>query len=134
MRIPIVGYQLELLGTLPQKSYEVVDEYKGMADTELEDQQQSSLMSNHFDPNTYNREHRQHGQLAAFLLGIRPMPPPTQQELSVAMANHLFDNGTPRPADLHDRKEKIDPQLCTAQGVAPARNRPLSKSYSVVPR
>lgn len=89
-------------------------------------------MSNHFNPNrTYNREHRQPKQLAAFLLGTGPTPPPTQQELAIATANHMLDNTTPGAADLHDGKEKIYPQLRTQQ-VAPT-NRPLSKSYSAVP-
>ena len=71
--------------------------------------------------------------MAAFLLGMGPMPPPTQQELAVAAANHLLDNVTPGPANVHDDngEENIDPQLRTQQ-VAPA-NRPLSKSYNVVP-
>jgi len=106
-----------------------------MRNTELEDQQ-SSVMSSHFTPNhTYNREHRQPGQLAAFPLGMGPMPPPTQQELAVATANHMLDNATPGPANVHVGEEKIDPQLHTqlhTQQVAPA-NRPLSKSYSAVP-
>jgi hypothetical protein len=102
-----------------------------MGNTELEDHQ-SSLMSNHFNPNrTYNREHRQPEQLAAFLLRMGPMQPPIQQELVVDTANHMLDNATPGPVDLHDGKEKIDLQLRTQQ-VAPT-NHPLSKSYSAVP-
>ena len=105
-----------------------------MGNTELEGQQ-SSLMSNHFNPNpTYYRERRQPGQLAAFLLGMGPMPPLTQQELALAATNHMLENAIPGPANVHDDdgEENIDPQLRTQQ-VALA-NHPLSKSYNrVVP-
>jgi hypothetical protein len=78
-------------------------------------------MSNHFFPNpTYYRERRQPGQMAAYLLGMGPMPPPTQQELAVATANHMLDNVlAPGPANFHDNngEQNIDPQLCTQQAV-----------------
>jgi hypothetical protein len=77
------------------------------------------------------RERRQPGQLAAFLLGMGPMPPPTQQELAIAAANHMLDNAAPGPANDTSGEENIDPQLRTQQ-VALA-NHPLSKSYNVFP-
>lgn len=50
---------------------------------------------------------------AAYLLGIGPMPPPTQQDYAVALINNALDGGP-----LHEEEEKsssedkkIDPQL-----------------------
>ncbi|KAF8811481.1 hypothetical protein BYT27DRAFT_7277025 [Phlegmacium glaucopus] len=74
--------------------------------------------SNRFYPNpTYFRARRQPGEMAAYLLGMGPMPPPTQQEIAVAAANRMLDNATPGPANIHDdlREENIDPQLRTQQ-------------------
>ncbi|PPQ92910.1 hypothetical protein CVT25_009181, partial [Psilocybe cyanescens] len=70
-----------------------------------------------FNPNlAYYRQRRQPGPMAAFLLGAGPMPPPTQQEIAVAIANCMPDNATPGPANFHnddndDNEENIDPQL-----------------------
>lgn len=86
-------------------------------------------MSNSFYPNpTYYRERRQPGQMAAFLLGMGPMPPPTQQELALATANHVLDNPIPGRANVHDDngEENIDPQLRTQQDIPV--NHPLSES------
>ena len=69
-------------------------------------------MSNNFYPNpSYYREHRQPGQMAAYLLGMGPMPPPTQQEIAVATANYLLDNNNPGPPNVLDDNGEIDPQL-----------------------
>ena len=47
--------------------------------------------SNGFYPNpTYFRARRQPGEMAAYLLGMGPMPPPTQQEIAVAAANCML--------------------------------------------
>lgn len=35
---------------------------------------------------------RTRGQTAAYLLGIRPMPPPQRQNVAVAVANHFLDH------------------------------------------
>lgn len=88
---------------------------------------------NCFNPNPiYYQECCQPVQLAAFLLDMGPMPPPTQQELTFAAANHILDNATPGPANVRndDGEENLDPQLRTQQ-VALA-NLPLSKSYNIV--
>ena len=90
-------------------------------------------MSNSFNPNpTYYRNRCEPGQLAAFLLGMSPMPPPTQQEIAVAAANRMLEN--PGSADVHDDEgdENIDPRL----RVQPTHqvNQPLGKSHDIVPR
>jgi hypothetical protein len=87
---------------------------------------------NHFYPNpTHYRERRKPGQMAAFLLGMGPMPPPTQEELAFAAANYMFDNATPGPANHNDdEEENTDPQLHTHQAV-PA-NHPPSESYCLL--
>ena len=70
--------------------------------------------------------------MAAYLLGMGPMPPPTQEELAVAAANYMLDNA-PGPANhvIHDDddEENIDP-LLRAQQAVPA-NHP-SESYSMI--
>lgn len=64
------------------------------------------------DPN-YNfppARAQNHGGMAAYLLGMGPMPPPQPQDLAVAMANHMLDNPH-AGADDDDEDENIDPQL-----------------------
>ncbi|KAF8799498.1 hypothetical protein BYT27DRAFT_7176287 [Phlegmacium glaucopus] len=60
--------------------------------------------------------------MAAFLLGAGPMPPPTQQEIAVAMANHMLDNATPGPANVgnNNADENINPEL---------RSQPIPEGY-----
>lgn len=42
--------------------------------------------------------------MAAYLLNMGPMPPPTQQEIAVATMNHLLDNpSSPGPANNEAR-------------------------------
>jgi len=62
---------------------------------------------------TYFQQRHQPGQMAAFFLGAGPMPPPTQQEIAVAMANQILNNATPEPANVgnDDADENIDPEL-----------------------
>ena len=90
-------------------------------------------MSNSFNPNPTYYRNRQPGQLASFLLGMGPMPPPTQQEIAVAAANRMLDNMTPGPADVRDNEgdENIDPQLRIQQPIHQV-NQPLGKSYDIV--
>ena len=40
--------------------------------------------------------------MAAYLLGMGPMPPPTQQEMAIATANYILNNPTPVPANIKD--------------------------------
>ncbi len=83
----------------------------------------------------YYRERRQPGQLAAYLLGMGPMPPPTQQEIAVAAANYMLDNpaGPPGPPFHRDNNEfedqNIDPQL-RPQQAGPALSQTSSQSQS----
>ena len=94
-------------------------------------------MSNSFYPNpTYYRERRQPrrqpGQMAAYLLGMGPMPPPTQEEIAVATANYLLDNPNPGPANLnvHDNDPEED-HIGTQQSQLPQVNHPQCKSHNV---
>jgi hypothetical protein len=50
-------------------------------------------MANNLYPNTnyYNAQQRQPGQMAAYLLGMAPMPP-RPKEVAVALANHALDH------------------------------------------
>lgn len=51
-------------------------------------------MDNNHYPNAYynfNAQQRQPGQMAAYLLGMGPMPPPQPEEVAVALANHALD-------------------------------------------
>ena len=92
--------------------------------------------SNGFYPNpTYFQACHQPGEMAAYLLGMGPMLPPTQQEIAVAAANHMLDNATPGPANIRDalREENINPQLCTQQFAQVDPLGPLSKSSKVIP-
>ena len=73
--------------------------------------------------------------MAAYLLGMGPMLPLTQQEIAVAVANCMLDNVTPGPANVHDDlgEENIDPQLHTQQFTQVDLPGPLGKSSKVVP-
>ena len=66
--------------------------------------------------------------MAAFLLGMGPMPPLTQQEIAIATANRMLDNATPGPATICDGngEENIDPLLHNQQ--AAPLNQPPSKT------
>ena len=93
---------------------------------------------NYYDPNVRHPYHT-----AAYLLGMAPMPPPTQQEHAVAIANHLLDGGHTRKEEEEssDEEANIDPCLraqaqpqvpALAQGwpqAAPAGNPPARKFY-----
>jgi len=64
-------------------------------------------MANNLYPNAYyNAQHQQPGQMAAYLLGMAPMPPPQPEEVAVALANHMLDH----PDD------NLNPHLHNAQG------------------
>jgi hypothetical protein len=57
---------------------------------------------------------RQPGHWSAYLLGARQTPPPpTQQRLNVALANHLLDGGQLRQEDEESSgdDDNIDPRL-----------------------
>jgi hypothetical protein len=50
-------------------------------------------MANNLYPNAYyNTQQRQPGQMAAYMLGMAPMPPPQPEEVAVALANHMLDH------------------------------------------
>lgn len=80
---------------------------------------------------TYYHERCQPGQMAAYLLGLGLMPPPTQQEIQVAVAaaNYLLDSPIPGPEPANvpndNKDEKIDPQLRNLQ--LPQLNPPQGK-------
>ncbi|PPQ81018.1 hypothetical protein CVT25_014526 [Psilocybe cyanescens] len=72
-------------------------------------------MSNSFHPNPiYYQQHRQPGQMAAYLLGMGPTPPLTQPEIAVATANRMLNNMPSEPAN-DVGEENIDPQLHNQQ-------------------
>ena len=50
--------------------------------------------------------------MAAYLLGMGPMPSPQLQDVAVAMANHLLDNPNAAVPAIAD--ENIDPRLHAA--------------------
>lgn len=73
---------------------------------------------NYSNPNVHHPYHT-----AAYLLGMAPMPLPTQQECAVAIANHLLDGGHTREEEeeFSDEEANIDPLLRTqAQPQVPA--------------
>ena len=62
------------------------------------------MHNNNYQNTYYNNQRRQPGQMAAFLLGMGPLPPPQPQDVAVALANHMLDH-----------PDNIDPQLCTPE-------------------
>lgn len=60
--------------------------------------------------------------MAAYHLGMAPMPPPRHQGVTGTMANHMLDNPDAGTHDDDDNDENIDPRL---QG--PANTQPASK-------
>lgn len=67
-------------------------------------------MANNIYPNpNYNFPQIRNGDgVAAYLLGVGPMPPPHPQNIAVGMGNHLLDR---QAAGLDDDvDENIDPQ------------------------
>lgn len=69
--------------------------------------------------------------MAAYLLGMGPMPLPTQQEMAIATANYILDNPTPGPANVHNNSEEnIDPQLLNLQ--LSQVNHPQSKPHNII--
>ncbi|PPQ88860.1 hypothetical protein CVT25_009586 [Psilocybe cyanescens] len=75
--------------------------------------------------------------VAAYLLGMGPMPPPTPQERAVTITNHILDGGQLREEEEESSSEdeNIDPQLRTqpqlqvqnqvVAPLAPSRSIPL---------
>ena len=63
------------------------------------------------NPNYNFPQPRNGGGMAAYLLGMGPMPPPRPQDVAVAMANHLLDHSAPGLHDNDNDEENIDPQL-----------------------
>ena len=76
------------------------------------------------NPNYNFPQRRNGGGVAAYLLGMGPMPPPQPQDIAVGMANHLLDHQAAGPGLDDDADENIDPQLQGQQpGLAvPAHN------------
>ena len=54
---------------------------------------------------------RNPGGMAAYLLGMAPMPPPRPQDIAVAMANRMLDNPDAGARENNNEDENIDPRL-----------------------
>ena len=72
-------------------------------------------MANNVDHNqNYNfppTQPRNPGGMAAYLLGMAPMPPPHPQDIAVAIANRMLDNPGAGAHEEDDEDENIDPWL-----------------------
>lgn len=76
-----------------------------------------SMANNHF---VHNNQHRQPGGMAAFLLGMGEMPPPRNQDIAVAMANHMLDNQFQGPVNAIVQDENINHELRMPLPLPPA--------------